>query len=251
MSTKKPSFNRSKRGIYLLPSLLTTGAIFAGFYAIIMASKQQFEPAAIAIFIAMLLDGLDGRVARLTHSQSKFGAEYDSLSDMVSFGLSPALVLYNWSLVHMGKIGWLAAFLYTACSALRLARFNSQSQNTQKRYFFGLSTTAAAGFVAGLIWVAQRYHIDGSVAWVSHTMVGVTIAVALLKISSIPYRSFKEVDIRGRVHFLVSLIVLLLLVLTYAAPSETLFTLFSLYLLSGPAFWVISVVFQSGLNKQK
>lgn len=245
MSDKKPSFNRTRRGIYLLPSLFTTGAIFAGFYAIIVASKQQFEHASIALFIAMLLDGLDGRVARLTHSQSKFGAEYDSLSDMVSFGLAPALVLYNWSLMSVGKIGWLAAFLYAVCSALRLARFNSQSQNTHKRYFFGLSTTAAAGFIAGLIWVAAHYHIDGTQPQVAYVVVVLTTLIALLKVSFIRYRSFKDFDIRGRVHFLVSLLVVLMLVLVYAAPSETLFGLFSVYVLSGPVGWVWSKVFKS------
>lgn len=240
MSDKKPSFNRTRRGIYLLPSLFTTGAIFAGFYAIIVASKQQFEHAAIALFIAMILDGLDGRVARLTHSQSKFGAEYDSLSDMVSFGLAPALVLYNWSLMHIGKLGWLAAFMYAVCSALRLARFNSQSQNTHKRYFFGLSTTAAAGFIAGLIWVAARYQINGAQPIVGYIVLGLTVMVALLKVSTIRFRSFKDVDIRGRVHFFVSIIVVLLLVLLYAAPSETLFAVFSIYVLSGPIGWVVS-----------
>lgn len=242
MSDKKPSFNRTRRGIYLLPSLFTTGAIFAGFYAIIVASKQHFEAASIALFIAMLLDGLDGRVARLTHSQSKFGAEFDSLSDMVSFGLAPALVLYNWSLLYLGKLGWLVAFLYAVCSALRLARFNSQSQNTHKRYFFGLSTTAAAGFIAGLVWVAAHYHIDGSQPLVSYVVSGLTISVALLKVSFIRYRSFKDFDIRGKVHFLISLVVVLLLALLYAAPSETLFGVFALYTLSGPVGWVWSKV---------
>lgn len=245
MSDKKPSFNRTRRGIYLLPSLFTTGAIFAGFYAIIVSSKQHFESAAIALFIAMLLDGLDGRVARLTHSQSKFGAEFDSLSDMVSFGLAPALILYNWSLMSIGKIGWLAAFMYAVCSALRLARFNSQSQNTHKRYFFGLSTTAAAGFIGGLIWVAARYHVDGTQPFVAYTVVALAILVALLKVSFIRYRSFKDFDVRGRVPFLVSLLVVLLLVFVYAAPSETLFSVFTLYVLSGPVGWLWSKVFKA------
>jgi CDP-diacylglycerol--serine O-phosphatidyltransferase len=238
MSNQKPRFNRTHRGIFLLPNLFTTGAIFAGFYAIIVASHHQFEQAAIAIFIAMLLDGLDGRVARLTHSQSKFGAEYDSLSDMVSFGLAPALVLYNWSLVYMNKAGWLVAFLYAVCSALRLARFNSQSQNTNKRYFYGLSTTAAAGFIAGLIWVAHTYQIAGDEIWVRYGVIVIASMVALLKVSFIPYRSFKDVDIRGRVPFLMSLVFVLLLVLVSAAPAVTLFVIFGIYAFSGPVGWL-------------
>lgn len=240
MSEQKPRFNRAQRGIFLLPNLFTTGAIFAGFYAIIIASKQYFDTAAIAIFIAMLLDGLDGRVARLTHSQSKFGAEYDSLSDMVSFGLAPSLVLYNWSLMYMGKAGWLVAFLYAVCSALRLARFNSQGQNSNKRYFYGLSTTAAAGFTAGLIWVAHTYHLPGDNFWVRHVVIVLVSLVALLKVSFIPYRSFKDIDIRGRVPFIMSMVVVLLLVFISAAPSLVLFLLFASYAVSGPVGWLLS-----------
>ena len=238
MSDKKPSFNRTHRGIFLLPNFFTTAAIFAGFYAIIAASQHRFDTAAIAIFIAMLLDGLDGRVARLTHSQSKFGAEYDSLSDMVCFGLTPALVLYNWSLLYMGKAGWLVAFLYTVCTALRLARFNSQGQNTNKRYFYGLSTTAAAGFIAGLIWVAQTYQMPGDAVWVRYTAIVITVLVALLKVSFIPYRSFKDIDIRGRVPFIMSMVIVLLLVFISAAPSLVLCAIFGLYTISGPAGWL-------------
>jgi CDP-diacylglycerol--serine O-phosphatidyltransferase len=140
-----------QRGIYLLPNLLTTAALFAGFYSIVAAMKGHFESAAIAIFVAMIADGLDGRVARLTHTQSEFGAEYDSLSDMAAFGIAPALVVYSWSLSSLGKLGWLAAFLYAAATALRLARFNTQVSD--KEYFQGLPSPSAAGAIASIIWL--------------------------------------------------------------------------------------------------
>src|SRR5512140_2479001 len=142
-----------RRGIYLLPNLFTTAALFAGFYAIVQAMNTRFDQAAVAIFIAMVLDGLDGRVARLTHTQSEFGAEYDSLSDMVSFGAAPALVMYEWALKSMGRIGWIAAFVYCAGAALRLARFNTNIEVVDKRYFQGLPSPAAAALVAGFVWV--------------------------------------------------------------------------------------------------
>lgn len=245
MSTEKPSPNRTARGVYLLPNLFTTGALFAGFFAIIAATKQHFVAASIAIFIAMLLDALDGRVARLTHTQTQFGAEFDSLSDMVSFGLSPALVLYYWSLVHLGKAGWLAAFLYTVCTALRLARFNSRDQNEEKRYFQGLSTTAAAGFIAGFIWVTTSHGVNGGSHWMSILTIVVTILVALLKISHLRFRSFKDFDMRGRVPFMAIFCFVILLVLVSFAPAEVLFAIFTLYVLSGPAGWVFNKLWRT------
>ncbi len=227
-TTRKPR----ARGIYLLPNLFTVGALFAGFYAIVAATKQHFDVAALAIFIAMLLDALDGRIARLTHTQSEFGAQMDSLSDMVCFGLSPALVLYIWSLSAMGKPGWLAAFFYTVCTALRLARFNSQSQQTNKRYFQGLSTTAAAGFIASIIWTCQEYHISGQEFSLIITIV--TVLVGVLKVSTVRYRSFKDFDVRGRVPFMVILIIVLLMVLIAFDPPIVFFVIFSAYTLSGP-----------------
>lgn len=241
MSIEKPSLNRTARGIYLLPNLFTMAALFAGFFAIISAAKQQFEAASIAIFVAMILDALDGRVARLTHTQTKFGAEFDSLSDMISFGLSPALVLYYWSLSHMGKAGWLAAFLYTVCTALRLARFNSQDQNEEKRYFQGLSTTAAAGFIAGFIWSATYHGLDHMTPGMCITVFIVTILVALLKVSFIRYRSFKDFDMRGRVPFVAILILVLLLVLVSYDPPDVLFAVFALYAISGPFSWLLGL----------
>src|ERR1700752_3465712 len=165
---RRPLLNTEirRRGIYLLPNLFTTAALFAGFYSIVMAMNQRFDNAAVAIFIAMILDTLDGRVARLTHTQSAFGAEYDSLSDMVCFGAAPALVIYEWALRDMGRIGWIAAFVYCAGTALRLARFNTQLAVADKRWFTGLPSPAAAALVAGMIWVLNDYQVRGfDVKW--------------------------------------------------------------------------------------
>ena len=220
------------KSIYLLPNLFTIGALFAGFYAIVAATKQQFAIASIAIFVAMLLDGLDGRIARLTKTQSEFGAMFDSLSDMVCFGITPALVLYTWTLHWMGKPGWLAAFIFTVCACIRLARFNSKDQGENKRYFQGLSTTAAAGFIASFVWVATKY------GWPRHSLALeitiMTVMVGLLEVSVIPYRSFKDLDVRHRVPFVVVLLIVLIFVLISVAPPDVFLTIFSLYVLSGP-----------------
>lgn len=219
-------------GIYLLPNLLTMGALFAGFYAIVAATQHAYDNAAIAIFIALILDGLDGRIARMTHSASDFGAHFDSLSDMLCFGITPALVLYVWSLSNLGKIGWLICFAYTAATALRLARFNTQLGKADKRYFQGLSTTLSAGFVASLLWTCVQHEIEGGVvAWI---VAIVTIILAVLKVSSIRYRSFKDLNIRGKVPFLVIPIVGLILVLISFSPPHALLILFSVYIVSGP-----------------
>lgn len=220
----------SQRGIYLLPNLLTTAALFAGFYAIVAAMKGYFDTAAIAIFIAMFADGLDGRVARLTNTQSAFGAQYDSLSDMAAFGIAPALVLYSWSLLHLGKLGWLAAFVYTAATALRLARFNTQVSD--KCYFQGLPCPSAAGLVASIIWLGSSYEIDG--ATVAIPLAIVTVVIASFMVSTIRYSSFKSIDFKGRVPFVT--IVLAVFIFTGIAlePPEILFTIFFLYVVSGP-----------------
>lgn len=226
-----------RRGIYLLPNLFTVGGLFAGFYAIVAATKHQFETAAIAIFIAMLLDGLDGRIARWTHSQSEFGAQMDSLSDMLCFGITPALVLYSWSLVTLGKAGWLAAFIYTACTALRLARFNSQIQQENQHYFQGLATPAAAGLVASMIWAATKYGINGHDF--SLLVALITVLLAGLKVSTIPYRSFKDLDLRGKVPFIAVLLVVFVFVLISFDPPDVFLLIFLAYVLSGPveALW--------------
>ncbi len=220
------------RGIYLLPNLFTVGGLFAGFYAIVSATHQRFETAAIAIFVAMILDSLDGRIARLTHSESEFGAQMDSLSDMVCFGITPAFVLYMWSLNALGKPGWLVAFLYTVCTALRLARFNSQAQQTNKRYFQGLPTPAAAGLVAGLVWVASKYAVLGQVIVLPVAVV--SVLVSLLKVSTIRYRSFKDLDLKGKVSFFTVLLIVLIFVLIAIDPSDALLVIFALYVASGP-----------------
>lgn len=224
---------KRRRGIYLLPNLFTTAGLFAGFYAIVAATKTHFDAAAIAMYVAMIMDSLDGRIARLTNTQSDFGKEYDSLSDMVAFGLAPALVIYQWVLLGLGKLGWLAAFIYTAGAALRLARFNVQQAVANKRYFRGLASPAAAGVLGGLVWVGDDYGLRDSPG-IAVAVAILTVTVALLMVSNIRYRSFKDMDLRNRVPF----VAVLLLVLTFAFvsidPSKVLFALFFGYALSGP-----------------
>ncbi len=236
-NNKKLSFRR--KGIYLLPNIFTTAAMFAGFYAIIASMNGQFEKAAIAIFVAMILDGVDGRVARMTNTQSEFGAEYDSLSDMVSFGVAPALVMYQWSFSSMvemgwqwGKLGWLAAFIYTASAALRLARFNTQVGIADKRYFQGLPSPAAAAVIAAVVWVSVDNNIAG--ADVAIFMVFITIAMGMMMVSNILFYSFKEVHFKGKVPFYFILIVVLVLALASLDISKSLLLVFGLYALSGP-----------------
>lgn len=220
----------SQRGIYLLPNLLTTAALFAGFYAIVAAMKGHFDAAAIAIFVAMIADGLDGRVARLTNTQTPFGGQYDSLSDMAAFGIAPSLVIYSWSLFYLGKLGWLAAFLYTAATALRLARFNTQVSD--KVSFQGLPSPAAAGIIASLVWMGSTYEIQGPGPAIPISLL--TIIVAALMVSTIRYSSFKAVDFKGRVPFFTIVIAVFIIVGIAMEPPEILFGLFSLYLVSGP-----------------
>lgn len=225
-----------RRGIYLLPNLFTTAALFAGFYAIVQAMNGNYEQSAVAIFVAMVMDGLDGRVARLTHTQSAFGAEYDSLSDMVSFGVAPALVVYVWALKGMGKLGWIAAFVYCAGTALRLARFNTQLEVADKRYFQGLPSPAAAALIAGLVWVMHDYHINGvDVRWLAWSM---TIFAGLTMVSNLPYYSGKEINLRRSVPFMFLLLLVLVFVLISLDPPQVLFSLFVLYGLSGYVMWI-------------
>ena len=238
-SNPKESRKNMPKGIFLLPNLFTTGALFSGFYAIIAAMNGRFEIAAIAIFIAGLLDGLDGRVARLTNTQSAFGAEYDSLSDMVSFGIAPALIVYMWSLVYlrdvsnfMGKLGWLAAFIYATSTALRLARFNTQIGVADKRYFQGLASPAAAGVLMGSIWVCEIYHIAGED--VIYAALILTISAGLLMVSNFSYYSFKDLDLREKVPFVSLLVMILVFVFLSLKPATVLFLFFFLYMLSGP-----------------
>jgi CDP-diacylglycerol--serine O-phosphatidyltransferase len=230
-----------RQGIYLLPNLFTTGALFAGFYAIIAAMRGDFESAAIAIFAALVLDGLDGRVARLTHTSSKFGAEYDSLSDMVSFGVAPALVMFSWALGELGKFGWSVAFIYVACAALRLARFNTQIDTADKNYFTGLASPAAASVVASTVWVCNDLGWVGSdLPLELSVMVGVlTATVGFLMVANFPYYSFKGVDFRGRVPFVVMIAVVLVFGLITIDPPLILLAGFLTYAMSGPVLQVV------------
>ena len=228
--------NLRKRGVYLLPNLFSTGALFAGFYAIVGAMHQRYEIAAIAVFIAMILDSMDGRIARLTNTQSAFGAEYDSLSDMVSFGLAPALLMYQWSLSSLGKAGWLAAFVYTAFAGLRLARFNTQVATADKANFQGLPSPAAAALVAGMVCVADIYGLHGRDIGVLSFII--TLAAAFLMVSNIRYRSFKDLDLRGRVPFMAALLVMLGFVLISIDPPQILFGIALIYAISGPVLTI-------------
>jgi CDP-diacylglycerol--serine O-phosphatidyltransferase len=232
-----------ERGIYLLPNLFTSASLFAGFYAIVQAMNGRFEHSAVAIFIAMVLDGLDGRVARLTNTQSAFGAEYDSLSDMVSFGVAPALVLYVWALQPMGKLGWIAAFIYCACAALRLARFNTKLDESDKRYFQGLPSPSAAALLAGLVWVCHDNGIDGAAVFFDAIQMkwiawGITLFAGLSMVSDLRYYSGKDINLRSSVPFVVILMIVLAFVLISYSPPEVLFTVSLLYGLSGYAMWV-------------
>jgi CDP-diacylglycerol--serine O-phosphatidyltransferase len=226
-----------KRGIYLLPNSLTTAALFAGFYAIVQAMNQRFEQAAIAIFVAMVLDGLDGRVARLTHTQSAFGAEYDSLSDMVSFGAAPALVMYEWALKGLGKLGWLAAFVYCAGAALRLARFNTNIEVVDKRFFQGLPSPAAAALVAGFVWLASDNKIQVSAYGIPWLAWLITLYAGITMVSNVPFYSGKDFNLRKSVPFAVILLVVLFYVLISSDPPIVLFAMFVAYGLSGYVFW--------------
>lgn len=230
-----------RRGIYLLPNLFTTAALFAGFYAIVQAMNQHFEEAAIAIFIAMVLDGLDGRVARLTKTQSAFGAEYDSLSDMVSFGAAPALVMYEWALRPMDKLGWVAAFVYVAGAALRLARFNTNIDVVDKRFFQGLPSPAAASMVAGFIWVAHSFNLTTMAErWIG---IVVTLYAGLTMVSNVPFYSGKSINLRKSIPFVFVLLLVCGFALLSINPPLVLFTIFVVYGLSGYVYagwrWVV------------
>ncbi len=220
-----------RRGIYLLPNLFTTGALFAGFYSIVQAMNGRFEQAAIAIFVAMILDGLDGRVARLTNTQSEFGAEYDSLSDMVSFGVAPALVMYSFALKGMGKLGWIAAFVYCAGAALRLARFNTMIGVQDKRWFQGLPSPAAATLVAGLVWVLVDNHVKGvDVHWMAWAM---TLFAGVSMVTNLRFYSGKDINLKRSVPFIVIVLIALSISLVAIDPPIVLLLLLVAYALSG------------------
>ncbi len=235
---RKPllSAERRRRGIYILPNLFTTANLFAGFYAIVQAMNGNFEQSAVAIFIAMVLDGLDGRVARMTHTQSEFGVEYDSLCDMTSFGAAPALVVYEWALKGMGKLGWIAAFIYCAGAALRLARFNTNVDVVDKRFFQGLPSPAAAALVAGLIWVLNDFGWKGEeVRWYA---CAITMFAGLTMVSNVPYWSGKNINLRKSVPFIVVAAIAIGFALTAFYPPGVLFALFLAYAASGYVFYI-------------
>ncbi|MDY0022249.1 CDP-diacylglycerol--serine O-phosphatidyltransferase [Arenimonas caeni] len=240
--THEPGAPRG-RGIYLLPNLLTTGGLFAGFYAILAAASGNFENACIAVFVAALFDGVDGRVARMTGTTSEFGVQYDSLADLVSFGMAPSLVMYHWALVGfradgpvLAKVGWAAAFLYAACAALRLARFNTQVGSTDKRWFIGLASPAAAGLVVSFVWAMNSFGYSGEgMRWLALV---VTVAAGLLMVSRIRFYSFKGLPKGDRVPFYVMALVVVIIAVLFIAQAKGLLALAALYAVSGPAWWL-------------
>ncbi|MDR1850270.1 MAG: CDP-diacylglycerol--serine O-phosphatidyltransferase [Zoogloeaceae bacterium] len=224
-----------RRGIYILPSLFTTAALFSGFFAIVQAMQGNFEQAAIAIFVAMVMDGLDGRVARLTNTQSAFGAEYDSLADMVSFGVAPALVMYSWALSGLGRIGWLAAFVYCAGAALRLARFNVNLEVMDKRYFQGLPSPAAAAFIVGMVWLSQEMGVVvEEMRWIRWLAAFFTVLIGITMVSNVLFYSFKDINVKKRVPFMTLVALVLAFVLVpIINTAGFLFAVALLYLFSG------------------
>ncbi|AYQ56595.1 Phosphatidylserine synthase [Bathymodiolus thermophilus thioautotrophic gill symbiont] len=230
-----------KRGVYLLPNILTTFGLFAGFFSIILATKGQYAEAAVAIFVAMVWDGLDGRVARLTNTQSAFGEQYDSMADLVSFGVAPALLIYFWQFSEMGQIGWIGAFIYTAAGALRLARFNTQIGAEDKRYFQGLPSPAAAALVAGLVLAKDFIGVTDYDQYFAMVSWGILVGAGVLMVSNIRYHSFKEINLKGRSSFKLLLIVVLVIVVVTLSPRVILFMFFLIYTLSGLIMTTIDV----------
>ncbi|WP_018143977.1 MULTISPECIES: CDP-diacylglycerol--serine O-phosphatidyltransferase [unclassified Thioalkalivibrio] len=231
----QPPHRRRRRGVYLLPNLFTTGVLFSGFFAIVSAINGEYITAAIAIFVAMVLDTLDGRVARMTDTQSEFGAQYDSLSDLVSFGVAPALVVYLWQLHDLGNFGWVAAFFFATAAALRLARFNSRLAVSDKRFFQGLPSPASAAILVGMVWVLEDWGIPAELA--DPYLVGilvVTVLAGAAMVSNLTYFSFKDMDFKHRVPFLAIVGVVLALMLLALDPPKVLLAAFVIYALSGP-----------------
>jgi len=235
-----PDQNSSKvrsRGIYLLPNLFTTAALFSGFYAIAYAISGRYETAAILIFVSLVLDGLDGRVARMTNTQSDFGAEYDSMADMISFGAAPAIVMYLWSLSSLGQAGLIGALVHLAGGALRLARFNTQLATQDKNYFQGLPSPAAAALLAGLVWVSEKYEYGvENLPWL---VLILTVTTGLLMVSNFRYHSFKDINFKGKVPFVVMIFVMLGFAITLSNPATILCLFFFGYALSGPVVTIV------------
>ncbi len=245
-----PQRGAKKRGVYLLPNVLTTFGLFAGFFAIILATKGQYADAAIAIFVAMLFDGLDGRVARLTNTQSSFGEQYDSMADMLSFCVAPALLVYFWQFSDLGKIGWLGAFVYTAAGALRLARFNTQIGVEDKRYFQGLPSPAAAALVAGMVWTKQSIGVTDYDQYLTLISWIILVGAGVLMVSNVRYYSFKDINLKGRSSFKLLLITTLIIIVITLWPSVILFVFFLAYALSGLIMTMIEVRKKRQMKKQ-
>lgn len=235
----RPAFGGlRRRGIYLLPNIFTTGVLFCGFYAIVQAMNERFEVAAIAVFVALVLDGMDGRVARWTHTQSEFGAQYDSIADMVAFGAAPALVAYEWALKDLGTAGWIGAFIYCAATAIRLARFNANLGLVDKRYFQGLPSPSGAAVMTGFVWVLTDFGLEpgeyfwlAGIAWIVAVFAGVTM------VSNVPFYSFKEVNWKKRVPLWAILACVAAISVIASRPSLVLFALFMAYAFSGYVMW--------------
>ena len=224
-----------RKGIYILPNLFTLGALFGGFYAVVMAMNSRFEMAAYGIFTAALLDALDGRVARMTNTQSAFGEQMDSLSDMVCFGAAPALIVYEWALKGLGKAGWIAAFVYCACAMLRLARFNTNIGIVDKRFFQGLPSPAAAALLIGFIWVMDDagYTLVNRIEWLSWSAFGLSLYAGLTMVTNVPFYSFKDVSFKRSVPFIVIVAIALGIAVVNIHPPIVLFAVFCVYGISG------------------
>ncbi len=235
-----------RKGVFLLPNLITTAALFAGFYAIIAGMKGDFAQAGMAVIVAQFLDGFDGRVARMTNTTSAFGVQYDSLSDMVSFGLAPSLVIFSWGLEPLGKAGWAAAFVFASCAALRLARFNTQVDSVDKKYFVGLASPPAAAVLATLVWTWSDVTPSTEV---SILIAFLTMALGLLMVSNIRYTSFKDLNLRGRVPFVVMLAALLVFVVIVIEPSTVLLLMACTYCASGPVLALLGVRRQRAVSR--
>lgn len=243
MSPDHPNDPNPRRGVYLLPNLLTTGCLGWGFFAIISAIKGDFERAGAAVFFAMIFDGLDGRVARWTRTESTFGKEYDSLADMVAFGVAPAIVSFQWGFARIseygnawGRFGWIASFFYATCTALRLARFNARSATADKRYFEGLPSPSAAAAVAAFVWFSSEWREPGLPGLI--LAFSITVVAGLLMVSSLPYPSLKQIDLDRRVRMAYFILVPVVLALIYAEPPTMLLAMFSTFALSAPALWL-------------
>ena len=226
-----------RRGVFLLPNLFTLGALFAGFYAVISGMSGNFNEAGFAILIAGILDGLDGRIARLTNTQSAFGAQFDSLSDMVSFGMAPALIMFSWGFGPLGQVGWAASFIYMSCAALRLARFNVQLGTVDKRFFLGLQSPVAAGLVTFVPWVGFKYGVAVT-PLIAYLCAILTVFVGMLMISNYKYFSFKELHFKGTVPYIVFIFTVVLLVVIAQNPHEVLLSMCVIYAFSGPVGWI-------------